>query len=43
LIGGGAGYEKTVTVTGGQTTDDSGSGDSGVDDRDDILELGLED
>jgi hypothetical protein len=43
LISGRAGYEETVTVSSGQTPDDTSTGDGGVNDRDDVLELGLED
>jgi len=43
LVGRRAGYEETVTVPGGQSADDAGTGDGGVDDGDDVLELGLED
>jgi hypothetical protein len=43
LIGGCAGHEETVTVSSGQTPDDTSTGDGGVNDRDDVLELGLKD
>lgn len=43
MIGGRAGYEETVTVSSGQTPNDTGTGDGGVNDRDDVLKLGLED
>ena len=43
MIGGRAGYEETVTVSSVETSDDTGTGDGGVNDRDDVLELGLED
>lgn len=43
LVGRGGGNEESATVTGGEATDDTGSSDGGVDDRDDVLELGLED
>jgi hypothetical protein len=43
LVGRGRRYEETVTISSGQTPDDTGTGDGGVDDGNDILELGLED
>lgn len=43
MVGGGAGDEKTMSVTGGETTDDSSATDGGVDDGHDIGELGFKD
>lgn len=43
LVGGGCWHQKTLSVSSGQATDDVGTSDGGVDDRDDVLKLGLED
>lgn len=43
LVGCGGGDEETLLVTGSQTADDTGSGDCGVADRNDILEFSFED
>lgn len=43
LVGGGAGDEKTMSVTGGETTNNSGATDGGVNDGHDIGELGFKD
>lgn len=43
LVGGGAGNEETMSVTGGETTDDSSAADGGVDDGHDVGELGFKD
>jgi hypothetical protein len=43
LVGCGGGDEEAFLVTCGQAADDSCSGDCGVADGDDVLELGFED
>lgn len=43
LVGGGGWDEETVSVSSGEPTDYTGSGDGGVYDRDDIGEFSLED
>lgn len=43
LVGGGAGDEETMSVTGGEATDDSSAADGGVDDGYDVGELGFKD
>lgn len=43
LVGGRAGDEKTMSVTGGETTNNSGATDGGVNDGHDIGELGFKD
>lgn len=43
LVGGGRWHQQTLSVSGGQATDDVGAGDGAVADWDDVLELGLED
>lgn len=43
LVGRCGGYEETVTVTSGETTDDSGSGNGGVDNGYHVLKLSLKD
>ena len=43
LVGGGCWDQKTLSVSSGQATDDVGTSDGGVDNWDDVLELGLED
>ena len=43
LVGRGGGDEETVAVPGGETSDDTGAGDGGVDDGDDVGEFGFED
>jgi len=43
LVGGGGWDEETVSVSSGQTAYYTRTGDGGVDDGDDIGELGLED
>lgn len=43
LVGGGGGDQQALAVPGGQAPDDAGAGDSAVADRDDVLQLGLED
>ncbi len=43
LVGGRSWDQKTLSVSGGQATNDVGAGDCAVADWDDILELGLED
>ena len=41
LVGGGGGYEQTVSVANGEAADETSAGNRAVDDRDDIRELGL--
>lgn len=36
-------YEEAMSVSGGKSTDNTGAGDGGVDDGDDVLKLRLED
>ena len=43
LVGGGCWDQKTLSVSSGQAADDVGTSDGGVDNWDDVLELGLED
>ena len=43
LVGGGGGDQEAVAVAGGEPADDARAGDGGVDDGDDVGELGLED
>jgi hypothetical protein len=43
LVGGRGRNEEAVSVSSGQTTDDPGPANSGVNDGDDVGELGLED
>lgn len=43
LVRGRGGDEQAFTVAGGETADDTGAGDGGVADGNDILELGFED
>jgi hypothetical protein len=43
LIGSRCRHKQTILVSHGQTADNSGSGDRGVADGDDVLEFGLED
>ena len=43
LVGGGCWDQKTLSVSSGQATDDMSTSDGGVDNWDDVLELGLED
>lgn len=42
LVGCGGGDEEALLVTGSQTADDTGSGDCGVANRNDILEFSFE-
>lgn len=43
LVGGGRGHKETVAVADTETSNDASAGNAGVDDRDHITELGLED